>query len=126
MTSSKIIKLGDYHKGYKPLDQFTFHHILSEAPGTSVILFWKKSCSSCAYWRKLLLEFQQQNRNIRLFDVDVELDPGLAEEHEIFHLPAIYVYRDGDYYGEVQCEAHLGNLQECLNRALSQPPQEMP
>lgn len=126
MNKNNVVQLSDFHNGFKPLDQFSFHHTLSDTTGISLVLFYKHSCSSCAYWRKVLLEYQRENRHIRLFDVDLEVDPGLAEEFDIFHLPAMHIYKDGDYYGEVQCEAGRGNIDNCLKTALSQPPQDHP
>ncbi|MDH5218346.1 MAG: thioredoxin family protein [Gammaproteobacteria bacterium] len=126
MNKSNIINLNEFHSGFKSLDQFEFHHTLSEAMGISLVLFFKHSCSSCAYWRKVLLEYQQNNRHIRLYEVDLEIDPGLAQEFYIFHLPAMQIYKDGDYYGEIQCEASQGNINDCLSKALSRPPQDHP
>jgi thioredoxin-like negative regulator of GroEL len=126
MEKSNVIQLDQFHSGFKPLDQFTFHHTLLETKGISLVLFYKSACNSCAYWRKVLLDYQRSNRHIRLFDADLELDPGLAQEFDIFHLPAMQIYKDGDYYGEVQCEAEHGNVSACIKKALSQPPQELP
>ena len=126
MANSKIVSLDDYHKGFKPLDQFNFHHTLSDRKGINLVLFKKESCSSCAYWYKLLLNYQRANPQTCLYLVDVELDQALANEFDLFHLPVIQIYKDGDYYGEVQCEAGHGNVSECVQKALSQPPQEHP
>lgn len=111
---------------YNQLDQFTFHHVIAESAGVSLVFFTKQGCKSCGAWRQQLQLLSTKRLDVRLFEVDAEREQGLAREFEIFHLPALYVFKNGQFYGELQSEARLAAIQETLNTLLSGPPQEMP
>ena len=113
-------------KRYNTLDQFAFHHTLSDADGVSIVFFTKSGCPSCGHWRQLLDQLLKKRLDIRVFEVNAERDQALAQEFGIFHLPALFVFRAGHYYGELQCEARLDTVSTCIDDALSQPPQDMP
>ena len=114
----------DTHIG--TLDQFEFHHTMSEMSGSVIVIFTGPACGSCKAWKKLLKEFKRLNPDVRLFEVDVEQDQALATEFSVFHLPALFLYRDGNYHGEIECEASLSALDSTLTELLRQSPQEMP
>ena len=61
-----------------------------------------------------------------LFEADLERDSALAAEFEVFHLPSIYLYIDGHFHCEIQCEANLDKLEHFIAEAVKQPPQEQP
>lgn len=111
---------------YNQLDQFTFHHVIGESAGVSLVFFTKHGCKSCGAWRQQLQLLMTKRLDVRVFEVDAEREQGLAQEFEIFHLPALYVFKDGAFYGELQSEARLAAIQDALNALLSGPPQEMP
>lgn len=77
-------------------------------------------------WRRQLQLFLAKRLDVRVFEVDVEQEQGLAREFEIFHLPALYVFQNGQFHGELQAEARIEAIQQALNAALNTPPQEMP
>lgn len=124
--SDKVVNLGEYHRGFTPLDQFNFHHELEASRGASVVLFSKPGCSSCRAWKRLLLNYQKKNLKVALYEVDIEQDPSLAHEFELFHLPALYLYADGQFHRELQCEASLQTLQDEITAALQAPAQDLP
>lgn len=108
------------------LDQFNFHDTLADASGVSIVLFTKPGCSSCGKWRHLLQSYVKKNLDTRIFEVDSSKDQALAQEFELFHLPSIHLFRDGDYFGELQCEAREELLGQAIKAALAQPAQDMP
>lgn len=111
---------------YNRLDQFTFHHVIAESAGVSLVFFTKQGCKSCGMWRHQLQSLLTKRLDVRLFEVDAEQEQGLAREFEIFHLPALYVFKDGQFYGELQSEARLEVIQQALSTILSGSPQDMP
>jgi len=125
-NKSKIFKIDDFRAGFLPLDQFEFHHRLAETDGIALVLFYKQSCSSCEFWHTLLLKYQSEHKPIKLFSVDVERDSGLANEYEIFHLPVIHLYKNGHFHCDIQCEAAMDTLETCIEKALSNPAQDLP
>lgn len=61
-----------------------------------------------------------------VYEVDAKRDQALAEEFSLFHLPALYLYSDGAYHAELQCEADLEKFEHAVDRALRLPAQEVP
>lgn len=111
---------------FTKLDQFNFHHLLADASGSAMVIFSGPACGSCRAWKHLLVEYQQRDPEIQLYEVDVERDQALAAEFSVFHLPALFLYRDGHYHAQVECEATLSTLDSTLAELLKQPPQELP
>ena len=112
--------------GLLPLDQFNFHQTLSVTRGVSLVFFTSQACSSCRLWRHLLSHYRQQDPDLTLYEVDAQRDMALTREFEVFHLPALFLYRDGDFHGNLQCEARIENLALAIQAALAAPAQELP
>ncbi|MDH5376869.1 MAG: thioredoxin domain-containing protein [Gammaproteobacteria bacterium] len=113
-------------QAFKQLDQFDYHSVLEETKGISLVLFVKQSCSSCKSWASLLLNYQNFHPAIQLFLLDVERDPGLGEEFELFHLPGIFLYIDGQFHATIQSEARLSQFEAAVQKAVFSLPQETP
>ncbi len=111
---------------FQPLTQHDFHHTLADTPGVALVLFTGPHCSSCRAWRERLAAMTGADGDWRLFEVDVERDTGLAREFEVFHLPALFVYLDGEFHGELQCEARPAAIRAAVAALLQRPAQEAP
>lgn len=111
---------------FSSLDQFDFHHTLEERKGLSIVFFASSSCASCAYWKQLLGQYRARHPEVEIFEIDAKRDQALAEEFSIFHLPALFLYANGAFRSELQCEANLEKLDESIDDAMSQPPKELP
>ena len=108
------------------LNQFDFHHTLEERAGQSIVFFSSSSCASCAFWKQLLEKYQERYPETAVFEVDAKQDQALAQEFSLFHLPALFLYADGAFRSELQCEANLDKLDEAIANALRNPPQDLP
>jgi len=108
------------------LDQFDYHHVLAETPGNSLVIFSSPGCSSCRQWKKLLGMFHEQAPSWHIFEVDAQRDMALTRELEIFHLPALFLYRDGHFHAPVQSNADLSSLRRTLESLLQAPAEELP
>jgi hypothetical protein len=106
------------------LDQFSYHHRLEESQGIVLVLFSAPGCSSCRAWRRLLAGYT--GPGVRSYLVDVEQDTALAREFEVFHLPALFLYLNGAFHGELQCEARAEALTQAIARAMAAPAREAP
>lgn len=111
---------------FSSLDQFDFHHTLEERKGLSIVFFSSSSCASCAYWKQLLDQYRARHPEVEIFEIDAKRDQALAEEFSIFHLPALFLYANGAFRSELQCEADLEKLDEAIDEAMNQPPKELP
>ena len=108
------------------LEQFEFHQTLESAAGTSIVFFSSNECLSCRYWEQLLSEFCKQHPDINVFKIDAGLDQALTEEFDVFHLPSLFLYRDGKYHSALQSEARQDALEAAINQSLEAAAEEMP
>lgn len=111
---------------FTSLDQFDYHHTLASTSGISLVIFWRRGCGSCNMWKSLLAQYQALHPAIHIFAVDVEQEAALVNELEIFHLPAMYLYANGDFHCELQVEAKLSKLEQAIHTALVLPATEQP
>ena len=108
------------------LDDFSFHHVLGDSPGASLVLFVSEGCPACRSWKRLLTEALPDHHDLNLFMVDAGHNPGLANEFGVFHLPALFLYLDGHFHAEVQCEARPAALLAEIEALRRRPAGEAP
>jgi thioredoxin-like negative regulator of GroEL len=111
-------------RALEPLDEFHYHHRLGEAGGLALVLFSSPACGTCRVVEQRLPE--RAPSEVRLFKVDVQLSPGLARAHDVFHLPTMLLYRDGQFHARLDCEVTRQSLGKALEAALVAPAQEEP
>ena len=110
----------------QPLDEGDFYATLSGTPGVSIVFFTKPACGSCRVWEALLMQLRQQRPDLNIFRVDAEQNTALAREYDLFHLPALFVFRDGEFHAGLQSEARLAPLIAELERVLDNAATEAP
>ncbi len=110
---------------FQTLDQFTFHHTLAETSGTALALFTAEGCGACRLLKQVI-EAAENLDDVACFELDVGTDQGLAEEFEIFHLPGMLLYRDGEFHAVVSSEPTPAALRTTIDSALADPAQELP
>lgn len=110
---------------FQPLREGDYHARLARTPGPGLVLFGHAQCGSCRAWKRLLPE-ALADRIAHFFEVDVALDTGAARYFCIFHLPTIYLYRDGQFHAELQCEARGDAIRRTVESLLLLPAQEEP
>lgn len=107
-----------------PLNEFQYHHRLGETAGTALVLFGSPTCGTCRVVEQRLPGAAPAG--VSLFKVDVQLSPALARAHDIFHLPALLLYRDGHFHTRLECEIAPAALADAVAAALAAPAQEEP
>lgn len=110
----------------RALEQFEFHHTLESTQGISIVFFSSQECSSCKYWEEVLNQYIETHGNTDVYKIDAGQDQALVEEFGVFHLPALFLYKEGEYHCPIQCAANLGGLEKVIEQALQQPAQESP
>ncbi len=108
------------------LDQFDFHQRLSELAGTALVMFSSPDCGGCRHLRQVLSEVRRRQPGWRVFEVDAQRDLALTHEFEVFHLPTVFLFSDGQFHCELQAEARPARIVEATWRALDAPAQEAP
>jgi len=110
---------------FSRLAEGAFHARLASAPGITVVLFSAPHCGACRAWKRLLPEALSDLAE-SFFEVDVSEATGVARYFDIFHLPTIYLYRDGRFHAELQCEARQDTIREAASRLLAAAAQDEP
>jgi hypothetical protein len=106
------------------LSDFDVDQQLLQLPGTSLLIFTSVGCASCRYARQQLprLDLPVQ----RLCWIDAEENGGAVERYEVFHLPALFLVRDGQFYGALRASLIDGALRQALSLGLGNEPDELP
>ena len=107
------------------LNEFDFHQRLRRTPGISIVFFSSPGCGACRRLEQLLPALLGETP-ARLYKVNVQQDTALARAYEIFHLPSLLVFVDGDYHGQLHAEPRPEPFRRALQALLASPGQEEP
>lgn len=110
---------------FERLREGDFHARVAATPGVAVALFSAPHCGSCRAWQQLLPQ-ALANMADAFYEVDVSEATGVARYYGIFHLPTVYLYRDGRFHAELQCEARRETIMRVAQSLLDAPPQDEP
>lgn len=106
------------------LDEYSFYFGLAQAPGLNLVLFMSPSCGACRSVQRRLPAAAPAE--VRLYVVDVQQAQGLARAYDVFHLPALFLFRAGPYHARLDGEITPAALKRAIAAALAAPPQEEP
>ena len=106
------------------LTDFTIDHQLLALPGTSLLVFTSQGCTSCRWAREYLPTLALPLD--RLCWIDAADNGGAVARYEIFHLPALFVVRDGDFYGALHAPLTAVGISQGLDQVLQGAPSELP
>ena len=115
-----------FRRKIQTLTELEFYSTLADSVGPSIVFFTKSGCSSCRLWQRLLSELLQEQKDLQVYEVDAEQNMGLTHEYELFHLPALFLFVNGEFHCELQTEARLSNLLAAIDVALAAPAEEAP
>jgi hypothetical protein len=99
-------------------------HRLLDLSGTSLVIFTSTGCASCRWAREHLPGAGLPVE--RLCWIDAGNNGGLVQRYEVFHLPALFVVRDGNFHGALHSSLRRDDLIQALDRALARPAEELP
>ncbi len=102
-----------------------YHARLAASSGLAVVVFSSPHCGACRAWKQRLPE-ALADRAQAFYEVDVSEATGVARYFGIFHLPTIYLYRDGLFHAELQCEAQADRIRQTVDLLLQSPTQDEP
>ena len=106
------------------LNDSTADRYLLDAPGLSLLAFHSRTCGNCRVAREQLPEMELPVE--RICWIDAGDNGGLVERYEVFHLPALFLTRDGAYYGPVNASLAEWDLRQQISLALDSYPAELP
>ena len=110
---------------FSRLAEGEFHARLAATAGLAMVLFSAPHCGACRRWKQLLPQALTDVVDA-FYEVDVSEATGVARYFGIFHLPTMYLYRDGQFHAELQCEARQGAIRQAVHALLAAPAQEEP
>lgn len=111
---------------FEPLHDGDFHQRLVEAGGHALVLFSAPTCGTCRSVAMSLPKAAAGAGIDHLFLVDVESSTGVAREFEVFHLPTLLLFNNGEFHAEISCEISTTALRTAVESALAQPACEAP
>ena len=90
-----------------------------------MVLFSAPHCGACRAWKQLLPQ-ALADLAAAFYEVDVSEATGVAHYFGIFHLPTVYLSREGQFHAELQCEARTEAIMQAVSRLLAAPAQDEP
>lgn len=106
------------------LTDFDADQRLLASSGVSLVIFTSVGCASCRFAREQLPRLALAID--RLCWIDAGDNGGLVERYQVFHLPALFVVRDGEFFGPVQSRLTGLELNEAVGQALNRIAEELP
>lgn len=106
------------------LTDSTADRYLLDAPGLSLLAFYSRTCGACKMAREQLPQLDLPVE--RLCWIDAGDNGGLVARYEVFHLPALFLVRDGTFYGPVNASLAQWDLRQQIGLALDSYPAELP
>src|SRR5574340_197314 len=110
---------------FSRLAEGEFHAHVAAAPGVAVVLLSAPHCGGCVAWKQVLPRALAGVADAFL-EVDVSEATGVARYFDIFHLPTIYLYRNGQFHAELQCEVRQEAIRQAAQQLLATPAQDEP
>jgi thioredoxin-like negative regulator of GroEL len=108
------------------LDQFDFHHRVTQLAGPTLVMFSSPDCGACRHLRRELLDVRARRPAWWLFEIDAQRDAALTREFEVFHLPALFLFSDGEFHRPLHAEARAQAIIDATESALAAPAEEAP
>lgn len=106
------------------LTDFDADQRLLSLAGISLVIFTSPGCAACRYARERLPGLRLPVQ--RLAWIDAGENNGLVQRYEVFHLPALFVVRDGHFQGQLHSRLGAAELDQAIREALARDPQELP
>jgi len=112
------------------LDEFNFHQQIEATAGIALVFFTGPHCASCHHLRDLLLAndgvLKKALGEFVAFEVKADKSGALVNEFNVFHLPSLFLYKNGVFHCELHSEAHPQKIIEAIKVALTKPAEEEP
>ena len=106
------------------LTDFDADQRLLTMSGVSLVIFTSVGCSSCRFARERLPSLDLAVD--RLCWIDAGNNGGVVERYQVFHLPALFVVRDGAFFGALNSRLTDHELNRAVRKALSRTAEELP
>ena len=92
--------------------------------GVSLVVFTSVGCASCRFAREQLPRLALDVD--RVCWIDAGDNGGVVERYQVFHLPALFVVRDGEFFGALKTRLTGTELNVAVGQALTRTVEELP
>lgn len=92
----------------------------------SLVYFTSPGCGACRHLRALFENHAETFSRFNLFEVDAQQDMALTREFEVFHLPSLFLFKNGEFHAQIHSEPLPQSLMAAVETALAAEPQEAP
>ena len=106
------------------LTDFDADQRLLAMSGVSLVVFTSVGCASCRFAREQLPRLDLDVD--RLCWIDAGDNGGVVERYQVFHLPALFLVRDGEFFGALKTRLTATELNEAIGQALTRTAEELP
>ncbi len=111
---------------FPQLSQFDLHHRIAENPSPTLVFFSAESCASCRHLKAILARLREQRPEWIIYEVNAQKEMGLTREFDVFHLPAMFLFHNGEFHSELSCEASVDTIGKAILQQLREPAGEAP
>ncbi|MDF1661758.1 MAG: thioredoxin family protein [Planctomycetota bacterium] len=101
------------------LHEANFFQELAQIAGPCLIGFGTPFCGACQRLHRL---FDQQEWGFPVYYLDAGDNPGLIQEFEIFHVPQMILFVDGEVHASISCPLTVREIQSAVDRAKMNEP----
>ncbi len=108
------------------VDEEDFHHLIPAHRGNLLVIFTGSGCFTCQVLRRCLQKMLAAGERLTVFEVDAHANMGLVEEFSVFHLPAMFLYSNGQFHAAIHCAPLAEHLRTAIRDALVMPAGEAP
>ncbi len=109
--------ISSHRRFIRKLDDENFYTQLANTAGLSVVFFTSQGCASCRRWQELFREFLTCYADVQIFAVDAQTSMALTRAYEVFHLPSLFLFIDGQYHRPLQPHASVASLRAAIDDA---------
>lgn len=110
----------------RELSDGDFHPTIELTRGVCLVFFSGPHCGACRLLQTLL-EAEGYHLGLdTVVKIDAHRNAGLAREFDVFHLPALFLYRDGQYHAAIHAALSVPALRTAINAACQAAAQEAP
>ena len=104
------------------LTDASLYPALEARGGPVVVAFGTPSCGGCRRLRALLPALRAAVGGVAVAYAEAERCPGILADLEAFHLPAIWLFVDGDPWAPVEASLTVASLSAAIAAAHHGPP----
>jgi thioredoxin 1 len=110
---------------WQPLAGPDLHRFIDALPGRVLLMFGSRACGSCRAARARVPSLADGHVDALVY-VDAEVQTALVREYEVFHLPALFLFRAGRYHAPLHAPLAAGEFGRAIDTALAGPAHEAP